>query len=424
MVQAEIQNLHFATGQQAVDDLNSEFYGKIQFPWPPQFFERVQQPDLAPRMLAQDLGVWRGGVLPEEPRIWVAGCGTNQALFTALRFHRGRVLGSDLSAESLAACGDNAASLGVGNLELVRESINEASYDRRFDYVLCTGVIHHNADPAAPLSRLAAALEPAGVLELMVYNHFHRVLTSAFQNAIWILLGRPAKPDLASELPVARELVRTFRRGNLMSTLLEGVDELPEAGFADYLLQPVEHSFTVESLVRMARGCGLELLSFCNDAFSRVKGDAGWDLDFASPRLRDLYEPLPDADRWQITNLLQAEASPMLWFYFQRQDSPRPRQSERQIADGFAASRFRRVKTQKEIFMRKAAGGYLRRPLVSPFPGEPRHALAHQVHSALDEEMPLGTTLSRLGIEPSLAQLSRLRLALATSGNPYLEAVD
>ena len=320
---AELQNLHFAASQQEVDRLNSEFYGDIRYPWPPQYFDRLRRADLAPRMLAQDVGCWQGALLPDEPRVWVAGCGTNQALFTALRFPRGQVLGSDLSAASLAICRANAESLGVGNLELERESINAASHAGCFDYVVCTGVIQCNADPALPLSRLAEALRPAGVLELMVYNRFHRVLTSAFQNALWLLLGKPAQPDLARDRPVARRLVETFHHSNLMSRFLGACGGLPDAAFADTLLQPVEHSHTVASLEELARRCGLEMLTSCNDAFSRTQGEADWNLELEDPGLRRLYEALPDVERWQITNLLLAEASPMLWFYFQRRGQSR-----------------------------------------------------------------------------------------------------
>lgn len=418
----DFQNLHFATDQSTVDDLNSEFYGKIQFPWPPQSFERVQRADLAPRMLAQDIGYWHQPVLPPEPRIWVAGCGTNQALYTALRFQRGRVQGSDVSAESLAVCRANASSLSVENLELKRESINQVAYEGMFDYVICTGVIHHNADPLEPLHRLARALKPEGILELMVYNKFHRILTSAFQNALWLLLGKPAKPDLARELPIARRLVETFRRENLMSHFLATHEEISDTAFADVLLQPVEHSFSIESLEIAARQCGLELLTFCNDPHSS-SSEANWNLELEDRELQQLYDRLPDSERWQVTNLLLADSSPLIWFYLQRQDCPRPRKPEHQICEELLKTRFARVKTQKEVFMRQPDGSYSKRPLIAPFPREPRSPLARRVHAALDEGAPLEATLAKLGIEPSFTRLNQLRLALATSGCPHLEAV-
>jgi 2-polyprenyl-3-methyl-5-hydroxy-6-metoxy-1,4-benzoquinol methylase len=423
LTESGFQNLKFATDQQTVDAVNAEFYGRIRFPWAPQYFERLKDAELGARMLAQDIGCWSSRVLPEEARIWVAGCGTNQALVTALRFPHAKILGSDLSAASLEMCAANAASLGVSNLELRCESINQAAYSGCFDYVISTGVIHHNAHPADALSRLAQALQPEGLLELMVYNQFHRILSSAFQNALRLLLGNPSLPDLPQELALARRIAGSFRGDNHMSSFLAGLADIPEAAFADTLLQPVEHSFTVASLDAMARACDLELLTFCNDLYSRSMGDCDWNLELEDPHLLGLYQALADPERWQVTNLLRGETSPMLWFYLQRRDCRRPRKPERQLCEEFLNGLFVRVKTEREIFMRQADGSYSRVPRPAPFPGEPRHALAKLVVAELDEGALLKDTLRRLGIQPSFPGSNRLRLNLATSGCPYLEAI-
>lgn len=421
--EAEVENLHFSSDPATVDQLNSEFYGKIKFPWPPQTFERYKNPDLWSKMLAQDLGSWTAPVLPAESRIWVAGCGTNQALYTALKFPKARVLGSDLSAESLAVAAANARSLGVTNLELRNESLNGAGYDQLFDYVICTGVIHHNADPVAALARLTQALKPGGVLELMVYNRYHRIMTTAFQNALWIFLGKPNKPDLAQEIPVARKFVTTFREDCLMSAFLAPLAEATDASFADTLLQPVEHSFTVETLEQAAAACELDMVGFCNDAFSRSDGDADWNLHLTDPDLSRTYLALSDTQRWQVTNLLLAERSPMLWFYLQRRDCPRRRKSEQEICEELLGTRFVRVRTEREVFFRQSDGSYADQPMRLPFPDEPRNPLAKRVLASLVEGAPLRETLHRLGVTLGFPQINLLRLCLATSGGPFLQAV-
>src|SRR6185503_12679728 len=128
-------------------------------------------------------------VVPRSPKIWIAGCGTNQAVITALRFPAATIVASDLSVTSLQTSAGTAKQLGIANVEFRNESINKASYREEFDYVICTGVIHHNAEPKTSLDRLVEALKPAGVLELMVYNRYHRITTTAFQKAIRILGG-------------------------------------------------------------------------------------------------------------------------------------------------------------------------------------------------------------------------------------------
>lgn len=89
----------------------------------------------------------------------------------------------------------------------------------------------------------------------------------------------------------------------------------------------------------------------------------------------------------------------------------------------YAPRRFVRVKTEREMLTRLPDGNYVSPGRVSPYPGEPRHPLAKRIAAELDENAPLRETLRRLGIEPNFAQSNRLRLSLATSGCPYLEAV-
>jgi hypothetical protein len=207
-----------------------------------------------------------------------------------------------------------------------------------------------------------------------------------------------------------------------MARFLAGQAGEPDAAFSDALLQPVEHSYTVESLAEMAAAAKLELLTFCADRFSVAEGLLDWNLELEDPELARLAGALPDRERWQVTNLLLAESSPMLWFYLQRADSPRRRKSEREICEEFVASRFERVRTEKEVFLREADGRYARQPVRSPFPTRVRGELAARVVDALDEQAPLSATLGRLGIPLTFPAINRLRVNLATSSFPYLVA--
>ena len=186
----------------------------------------------------------------QQPRVWVAGCGTNQAVITALRFPRATVVGSDLSAHSLDITAQNAKRLGITNLQLRQESINESSYADEFDYIICTGVIHHNADPGFTLGKLAGALKRDGVLELMVYNRYHSMATVPFQKSVQILAGGTGQPDLDTQVQLARALVAEFKLDNLSAGALSvsSVSEISDSQFADLLVQPVWRSYTVESL--------------------------------------------------------------------------------------------------------------------------------------------------------------------------------
>lgn len=419
------QSVALATSADAVDRMNAEFYGTIRYPWPPLCFERLTSRRFWADMLDQDVGRRGRPVLPAgDARVWVAGCGTNQAVITALMFPDARVVGSDLSAGSLEVAARSARELGVTNLELRGESIGGAGYREAFDYVVCTGVVHHTADPGGTLAQLSAALRPGGVMQLMVYNRYHRTHTTAFQKVVRALLGDGGYAYDA-ELELARRFVHGFAGPGPMGDWLAQHRSLPDEQLADSLIQPVEQSYTVESLEAMARSAGLELLAPFPNPFDAANGTLHWELEMGDAGLQRAYDALPDARRWQVTNLMLQKESPMLWFYLQRADSPFPRRSTRELCDAFLQSRFAPARTTRQVYVGGPGKAYRAVPDQEvPFPvwrgrGDPR-----RVYEALDPQAPLRATLERLGIPDDLRTVNRLRVLLASSAFPYLQAAS
>lgn len=418
-------SLALATSADEVDRVNAEFYGAIRYPWPPLCFERLTSRRFWADMLDQDVGRRGTPVLPaRDARVWVAGCGTNQAVITAMMFPDAQVVGSDLSAGSLEVAARSARELGVSNLELRNESIGQAGYAQEFDYVICTGVVHHTADPAGTLAQLSAALRPSGVMQLMVYNRYHRTLTTAFQKVVRALLGDGGYAYEA-ELDLARRFVHGFERPGSMGDWLAQYRNLPDEQLADSLIQPVEQSYTVESLEAMARGAGLDLLTPFPNPFDAANGTLHWEMELGDAELQRAYDALPDARRWQVTNLLLLQESPMLWFYLQRADSPTPRRSTRELCESFLDSRYAPARTTRQVFLGGPGKAYRTAPDQEvPFPmwrgrGDPK-----RVYDSVDPQLPLRVTLQRLGIPTGdLRVVNRLRLLLASSAFPYLQPV-
>lgn len=408
----------------AIDAVNAGFYGKITYPYPPQYFERLSFPHFWAGMLDQDLGCWQDPVLPaDNATILVAGCGTNQALMTALKFPEARVIGADLSEASLAVCSRNASQLGVTNLELRQESINQFAYRNQFDYVICTGVIHHNADPAATLARLAAALKRNGVLELMVYNWYHRILNTSFAKAVRILAGSAQDYDYDLELELSRKIMAGFQFDNDMKKFLGKYHQAPLAEFADDVIQPLEYGYTVESMNQLATGCGLTTLQPVVDQFSKSRRTVNWNFNFNNAELQERYHALPDLARWQTANLLLENASPLLWFYFQRQDSGRERVSEKAICQRLLDSTCRRTRADRQIYRRTASGDYAADERIYTFPGTPGDELGRKVYEGLDEGAPLREAFRKAGVSTDFYTVNQVRLHLLTSGFPYLRVL-
>ncbi len=428
MTKSDDENLLLVTSSNRVDDINARFYSRFTYPWQPMKFDYCLDPDFETVMLNQNLGDWKHNVLPKNSKIWVAGCGTNQAIFTALRFPNAIVLGTDLSSKSLEISANVAKDLNISNLQLKEESINKIDYKEKFDYIICTGVIHHNADPKSSLQKLTTALKPTGILELMVYNRYHRIYTSVFQKAIRILGSNTGAINFESELFITQKLINSSQSGNsisdLISDLMYQYQDVPESALADTLMQPVEYSYTVESLEDLANTCGLELVAPCLNQFDKAQETFSWNMTFKDSDLQNLYNSLPDLHRWQVSNLLLLEKSPMLWFYLQRQDSGRPVKSEKRICEEFLDTKFIKAESIYKTYILGEDEKYMLLPNSFPFPLVHLDVQEKKIFDLVDAKISMREIFERLSLKMSFQAINQVRLKLTTSAFPYLKAVQ
>lgn len=257
----------------------------------------------------------------------------------------------------------------------------------------------------------------------MVYNYYHRIQTTAFQKAIRILSGSRERPNVERELPLTRQFVDSFSTETNMGELLRQLQDSPEAELADALLQPVEHSYTVASLNELAAKCGLRLTTYCLNQFDRFLDRIEWELPLHQGPLRQSYDPLNDIDRWQITNLIMGEKSPMLWFYLQSIDS-NDRAGEHQLTNTFLDTSFVPDRTFVRHYILGGSDQYHLSGNRNAFPApvQPTDPTASAVFQACDGKSTIREILQRLGISLDFRQVNRLRLRLATTAYPYLRA--
>jgi SAM-dependent methyltransferase len=420
MVKSDSENLLLVESPEAVDRLNQEFYNRFPYPWPPMSFPCLDDGQFETVMVNQSIGDWNHGVVPPNPHIWVAGCGTTQAIYTALRFPGASVVGSDVSLGSLRACRGYAQALKLTTLRLRQESLNDVGYEKEFDYILCTGVLHHNADPKRVLAKVARALKDDGILELMVYNRFHRVQTSAFQKAVRLITETPGAFD--EELKLARSIMRAAPAAIMQR--LRGCEEWPEPMLADALLQPVEYSFTVESLRDLLDECGLEIILPCYNQYDKATGRISWNMQFGDAEVDGRLRALPDGTRWHVTNLLLLEHSPMLWFFVRRKKGQGDSHYEWRVCERFLDRRFVRAGTSLRNYVRTPEGDYRVARVPVPYPRQPAEAQIRAVVSAATPESPMRDVLKRAGIDPTNQVLvNEVRVQTTTSLCPYLRAI-
>ncbi|WMS87330.1 class I SAM-dependent methyltransferase [Pleionea litopenaei] len=420
-------NLHSAHSQDAVDKINKSFYGRFNFPWYPSIAEKFNDQSFSINMLNQDIGSWDHSRIQKSAKIWVAGCGTNQAVLTALKYPESEITGTDISVESLAAARALAEKLNVTNLKLEEKSINDVTYKDEFDYIICTGVIHHNANPQIPLEKLSNALKKNGIMELFVYNYYRRILNTAFQKAIRLICTDDGTPNIDLELPLTNLMINNSAHScsGLMQSQLFHLKGAHECDIADKLLQPVEHSYTVETFDRLVQECQLQIVSNCICSWDKVEDALSFEMKFHDKELAEKYESLPDITRWKIGNLLLLEESPNTWFYLQKKESDFAVKDTHQINAEFLDTVFEKTKAKTDLFVRNHDDSYLlaTKGKSYPQPEIPTNNIASLVFNRVDGKKTVREILSSLGTNLGFYELNDLRMRLTTTAFPYLVSI-
>lgn len=183
----------------------------------------------------------------EDLDILVAGCGTFQAARHALRWPNAEVIGIDVSETSVRHTKELRDRHGIKNLDVHLLPIERvAELGRDFDLVICTGVLHHLADPDVGLRSLRDVLRPGGAMLVMVYAPYGRAGVAMMQEYSRLLgLGTTHEEivDLAltlKEIPQDHPLDPLLRRTPDFRRL---------DAIADALLNPRERTYSVPELL-------------------------------------------------------------------------------------------------------------------------------------------------------------------------------
>jgi SAM-dependent methyltransferase len=393
------------------------FYHKYPYPWPTRVLTKLDDPAFHARLLCQDVGDRTHSRVPADATIWVAGCGTNQALITALAYPEATVLGTDAAGRTLELCEANAKQFGIKNLTLRHEGIAQATYRNQFDYVICTGAIHHNPDPAALLARLSAAMRPDSVLELMIYNVFHRREMVAYQAALR-LMGVYEIDPLSKRLAAARSIAESLPADGSIRRKMDQFEYMGDEGWADSFMNLLERSFSVETMWQMAEGCGLTVEAPVVNSFDQVNNSYLWDVPMRDPEGRARYERLPDRERWQVTNLLLLDQSPMLWFYLS--PAARGRVTEAERDEMFLDTAFRHNSARLRRWLLDEKGGWHEDPSIAPFPGALPSQSVRPVFEAVDGRRTMRDIMAGHGA----SSVRAARIHLTSSQFPFLTPID
>jgi SAM-dependent methyltransferase len=189
--------------------------------------------------------------------ILVAGCGTWQAAKCALTHPHARVVGIDVSTTSLDHTERLKRQYNLTNLDTRQLAIeNVSALERSFDLIVCTGVLHHLADPDAGLGALRGVLSPDGAIYLMLYAPYGRsgvYLLQEYCRRLGIGTSERELVDLAA-------VVKALPQQHPLVGLLRGARDAqsPDA-LADALLNPRDRAYSVPQLLDFLDRNGLTL---------------------------------------------------------------------------------------------------------------------------------------------------------------------
>jgi SAM-dependent methyltransferase len=233
-----------------------DFYDRYSYPPPIDNLEKYRRrwQELQRRRADYHL-MWPGKSFREDQAILIAGCGTSQAARHALRWPSAQVTAVDVSATSVRCTEELKQSYNLQNLQVHQIPIERISdLGTSFDQIMCTGVLHHLADPDAGLSALREVLKPDGAIHLMVYAPYGRAGIYMLQE-FCRRVGIQANDQGIREL---REALSWLPDGHPMESLLnEAPDFRDPAALADALLHPRDRPYSVPQLFDFIEKAGL-----------------------------------------------------------------------------------------------------------------------------------------------------------------------
>lgn len=281
-----------------------------QHPYPPRDpeLERTRLLEmLIDRLSTINHYCFRGEFDFECARVLVAGGGTGDStiyLAEQLQRRNAEVVYLDISRASMAVAQRRADVRKIENITWKHQSVLDLSPESSslFDYVSCTGVLHHLADPAEGLRRLKSVLKPSGGMGLMVYGKYGR--TGVYQMQELMRLVNRNETDLAGKIANTRRMLNQLPSSNWFrhnESFLSDHKKLGEPGLVDLLLHEQDVAYGINDLHALLNGVGLRVVEF-SDVKMRLSYNP--ELYVRDPVLLEKIAKLDKLTRQSIAELL------------------------------------------------------------------------------------------------------------------------
>lgn len=255
-------------------------------------------------------------VFPQEKRILLVGCGTDEPLLFRKLHPQNEIIAVDLSKNAIKTAKKKlsfnsifstfrgskpfrSVEFLVGNAEMVLKEKALGS----FDYIQCFGVLHHQPDPFPLLQAMTERLAHFGIMRLMVYSYYGRKLERRIQSRyenVWdtFLKKRNFKINLFKNYFKLR-LWQIFNFMGLFPSTAKRFRYLGSGSMtvADALMHPSDPGLPLTDIYTMAVSLGLKLI-YCEGKLE----NEGYLYGFEDPEI--IWQKIVEGDKKQelLTN--------------------------------------------------------------------------------------------------------------------------
>jgi len=259
--------------------------------------------------------LFRGGERRPDPmRILIAGGGTGDACVmlgaqTRELGRRNEIVYIDLSEASREVAERRCRLLGIDNVTFTTGSLLDLTPDQHgtFDYINCSGVLHHLTEPEAGLKALASVLRPGGGMGIMVYGELGRTGIYHVQE---VLRGLGGDLPLEERVPLARAVLRDLPNTHWLkkNDALRYFEEMNDAELVDRFLHSCDRAYKVPEVYEFSESAGLRVAALAPALLYDPR------LYLSNPELKGLVDGYPPRERSAFAELLFGMMDRHSWF--------------------------------------------------------------------------------------------------------------
>ncbi len=250
---------------------------------------------------------WFGG----DCRVLIAGGGTGDAtLHLAEQFStanpKAEIIHLDISQASNDITQARLNHKGLSNVKIVKGSLLDLPDGKlgTFDYINCSGVLHHLENPDDGARALSSVLKENGAMSVMLYGEYGRRIIYDVQNLVK-MLSTPGE-SLADRVPIVRDILKYLPAQNPLRNLFPII--IPDNELVDRYLHVQDRAYTVPQIFDFLDLAGLKLSSFIPSA----------NYDPVTPLpdgdLRRRISALPEEQRFSFAEIMYGSLDRHIFF--------------------------------------------------------------------------------------------------------------